>query len=64
MTTSPAINLADLLKIADAYRILDQLVKEASLTNNQHMRYCDTIVGKVVLDRVLQKLDVIIEVKA
>lgn len=64
MTTSPAINLADLLKIADAYRTLDQLVKEASLTNDQHRRYCDTLIGKVVLDRVLQKLDVIIEVKA
>jgi hypothetical protein len=64
MTTSPAINLADLLKIAEAYRTLDQLVKESRLTNEQHGRYCDTIIGKVVLDRVLQKLDVIIEVKA
>jgi hypothetical protein len=61
---APVINLADLLKIADAYRVLDQLVKEVSLTNSQHVRYCDTIVGKVVLDRVLHKLDVIIEVAA
>jgi len=64
MTTSPAINLADLLKIADAYRTLDQLVKEASLTNDQHRRYCDTFMGRVVLDRVISSLNATFEVKA
>jgi len=62
--TTPTINLADLLKIAEAYRALDQLVKESRLTNEQHGRYCDTIIGKVVLDRVLSSLNVKVEVKA
>ena len=62
--TTPTINLADLLKIADAYKVLDQLVKESRLTNEQHGRYCDTIIGRVVLDRVLSSLDVKVEVKA
>ena len=62
--TTPSINLADLLKIADSYKLLEQLVKESRLTNEQHARYCDTIIGKVVLDRVLSSLDVKVEVKA
>ena len=62
--TTPTINLADLVKIADAYKVLDQLVKESRLTNEQHGRYCDTIIGRVVLDRVLSSLDVKVEVKA
>lgn len=66
--TTPTINLADLFKIADAYKILDklvkELVKESRLTNEQHERYCDTIIGRVVLDRVLSSLDVKVEVKA
>ena len=62
--TTPTINLADLVKIADAYKILEQLVKESRLTNEQHGRYCDTIIGRVVLDRVLSSLDVKVEVKA
>lgn len=61
---TPTINLADLLKIADAYKLLEQLVKESRLTNEQHGRYCDTIIGKVVLDRVLSSLDVKVGVKA
>ena len=62
--STPVINLADLLKIADAYRTLDQLVKEASLTNSQHMRYCDTFMGRVVLDRVISSLNAEFEVTA
>jgi hypothetical protein len=62
--TTPTIHLADLVKIAEAYKILDQLVKESRLTTEQHGRYCDTIIGKVVLDRVMSSLDVKIEVKA
>jgi len=62
--TTPTINLADLLKIADSYKILEQLVKESRLTNEQHGRYCDTIIGRVVMDRVLSSLDVKVEVKA
>jgi len=62
--TTPTINLADLLKIANSYKLLEQLVKESRLTNEQHGRYCDTIIGKVVLDRVLSSLDVKVEVKA
>jgi len=62
--TTPTINLADIVKIADAYKILDTLVKESRLTNEQHGRYCDTIIGKVILDRVLSSLDVKVEVKA
>jgi hypothetical protein len=61
---TPVINLADLLKISDSYKILEQIVKEVRLTDEQHGRYCDAIIGKIVLDRVLQKLDVIIEVTA
>lgn len=64
MITSPAIYLADLIKIAEAYRTLEQLVKESRLTNEQHGRYCDTIIGKVVLDRVMSSLTVKVEVKA
>ena len=62
--TTPTINLADLVKISEAYKLLEQLVKESRLTNEQHGRYCDTIIGRVVLDRVLRSLDVVIEVKA
>ena len=62
--TTPTINLADLIKIAEAYRTLEQLVKESRLTNEQHGRYCDTIIGKVVLDRVMSSLNVKVEVKA
>ena len=63
MNTS-VINLADLLKIADAYRTLHQLVKEANLTHSQHVRYCDTVMGHVVLDRVISSLNATFEVKA
>ena len=62
--TTPTINLADLFKIAESYKILEQLVKESRLTNEQHGRYCDTIIGRVVLDRVLSSLDVKVGVKA
>ena len=62
--TTPTINLADLVKISEAYRILEQLVKEVRLTDEQHGRYCDAIIGRIVLDRVLRSLDVVIEVKA
>jgi hypothetical protein len=62
--TTPVISLADLLKIADAYRTLDELVKEANMTNGQHMRYCDTFMGRVVLDRVMASLNATFEVKA
>jgi hypothetical protein len=61
--TTPTINIADLVKIAEAYKILYQLVKESRLTNEQHHRFCDTIIGKIVLDRVMSSLDVKIEVK-
>ena len=62
--TTPTINLADLVKIADAYDILERLVKESRLTDEQHARYCDSIIGRVVLDRVMFSLDVKVEVKA
>jgi hypothetical protein len=58
------INLSDLLKIADAYRTLDQLAKESNLTNGQYVRYMDTFMGRVVLDRVISSLNATFEVKA
>ena len=62
--SNSAINLSDLLKIADAYRTLDQLAKESNLTNGQYVRYMDTFMGRVVLDRVISSLNATFEVKA
>ena len=60
--SNSAINLSDLLKIADAYRTLDQLAKESNLTNGQYVRYMDTFMGRVVLDRVMNSLKAEFEV--
>jgi len=63
MQNIPTINLADLLKISDSYKILEQIVKEVRLTDEQHDRYCDAIIGRVILDRLLPSLNVKVEVK-
>ena len=64
MTTSPAINLTDLIEIQKAFLILYSLVDEVQLTTPQFERKMDCIHGRVVLDRVMGSLNAKFEVKA
>lgn len=64
MTTSPAINLTDLIEIQKAFLTLYSLVDEVHLNPAQFERKMDCITGRVVLDRVMSSLTGKIEVKA
>jgi hypothetical protein len=64
MTTSPAINLTDLIEIQKAFLILYSLVDEVQLTTPQFERKMDCITGRVVLNRVMSSLTGKIEVTA
>ena len=64
MTTSPAINLTDLIEIQKAFLILYSLVDEVQLTTPQFERTMDCITGRVVLNRVMSSLTGKIEVTA
>ena len=62
MTTSPAINLTDLIEIQKAFLILYSLVDEVQLTTPQFERKMDCVMGRVVLERVMSSLTGKIEV--
>ena len=64
MTTSPAISLADLIAIQNAFLILYSLADEVHLNLTQFERKLDCVHGRVVLDRVMSSLNAKFEVKA
>ena len=64
MTTSPAINLTDLVAIQNAFLTLYSLVDEVQLNAAQFNRKMDCIHGRVVLERVMGSLNAKFEVTA
>lgn len=64
MTTSPAINLTDLVAIQNAFLTLYSLVDEVHLNPTQFERKLDCVHGRVVLDRVMSSLNAKFEVTA
>ena len=60
---NPTIKLADLVTIQTAFLALYQLVNEVQLTANQFDRKLDCVMGRVVLDRVMESLDAEFEVQ-
>jgi hypothetical protein len=54
---NPSIKLADLVAIHTAFITLYQLVNEVQLTASQFDRKMDCVMGRVVLDRVMQSLN-------
>lgn len=64
MTTSPAINLTDLVAIQNAFLTLYSLVDEVELTAPQFERKMDCIRGRIVLERVMGSLNAQFEVQA
>lgn len=61
---NPTIKLADLIAIQTAFLILYQLVQEVKLTESQFDRKLDCVMGRVVLDRVMQSLNAEFQVTA
>ena len=60
---NPTIKLADLIAIQNAFLALYQLVNEVQLTAYQFDRKLDCVMGRVVLDRVMESLDAEFEVQ-
>ena len=54
---NPSIKLADLVAIQTAFLTLYQLVNEVQLTADQFDRKLDCVMGRVVLDRVMESLN-------
>lgn len=61
---NPTIKLADLIAIQTAFLILYQLVQEVKLTESQFDRKLDCVMGRVVLDRVMESLNAEFQVTA
>lgn len=61
---NPSIKLADLVAIQTAFLTLYQLVNEVQLTADQFDRKLDCVMGRVVLDRVMESLNTEFEVTA
>ena len=63
---NPSIKLADLVAIQTAFITLYQLVNEVQvqLTADQFDRKLDCVMGRVVLDRVMESLNTEFEVTA
>jgi hypothetical protein len=61
---NPSIKLADLVAIQTAFITLYQLVNELKLTESQFDRKLDCVMGRVVLDRVMESLNAEFEVTA
>jgi hypothetical protein len=59
-----SIKLADLVAIQTAFLTLYQLVNELKLTESQFDRKLDCVMGRVVLDRVMESLNAEFEVTA
>ena len=54
---NPSIKLADLIAIQTAFLTLYELVNEVQLTAYQFDRKLDCVMGRVVLDRVMESLN-------
>lgn len=61
---NPTIKLADLVAIQTAFLTLYQLVQEVALTKSQFERKLDCVMGRVVLDRVMDSLNAEFKVTA
>jgi hypothetical protein len=61
---NPSIKLSDLVTIQNAFLTLYQLVNEVQLTADQFDRKLDCVMGRVVLDRVMESLNAEFEVTA
>ena len=61
---SSSIKLADLVAIQTAFLTLYQLVNEVQLTADQFDRKLDCVMGRVVLDRVMESLNAEFKVTA
>ncbi|MFY8184127.1 MAG: hypothetical protein ACOVKL_07935 [Polynucleobacter sp.] len=61
---NPSIKLADLIAIQTAFLTLYQLVQEVKLTESQFDRKLDCVMGRVVLDRVMESLNAEFQVTA
>jgi hypothetical protein len=59
---NPSIKRADLVAIQTAFITLYQLVNELKLTESQFDRKLDCVMGRVVLDRVMESLNAEFEV--
>ena len=61
--TNPTIRLDDILKVYMAFHALKSVVNEVSLTADQHARKLDSILGEVILNRIISSVNAAIEVQ-